>query len=82
MFWGLPMRVAADPALEAHATARRKGTGSSFRFLQAWMSTGGMARQTMSFMKTAESAPVSMVRAKRRAAGESSMAVTASAARE
>jgi hypothetical protein len=51
------MRVAAEPTFAAHASASRNGSGSSLRRPQPSMSTGVIARQTMSFVRTALKSP-------------------------
>ncbi len=55
MFWGLPMRVAAEPMFAAHASPSKKGTGFSPRREVASIKIGAMARQMMSLLKMAES---------------------------
>ena len=69
MFCGLPIRVAAEPMLAATASASRKGSGASWRRLQASISTGAIARQTMSLLKTADKAAVMTTSTASRRAG-------------
>jgi hypothetical protein len=58
MFWGLPMKVAAEPALVAAARAMTKGLGSRPRACTPAISSGTSAKITMSLASTAASAPV------------------------
>ena len=49
---GLPIRVAAEPMFEAHASASRNGTGARRRRAHTSISIGVIARHTMSFAST------------------------------
>ena len=58
MFWGLPINVAAEPALLAAARPKRNGRGSRFRALRPAQSGGVIAKTTMSLTRKAESVPL------------------------
>ena len=70
MFWGLPMRVSAEPMLAAQARARKKGRGFSPLRMHPRPSTGVMARQTTSLVRRADSTPDTRITAPRSAPGE------------
>ncbi len=74
MFCGLPMRVIAEPTFDAQASASRNGIGSSLLRTQPSMRTGAIARQTMSFARTAERNPATAMSQKRSAFGLTSRA--------
>ena len=57
MFCGLPISVAADPALLAPASAMRKGRGSSPRARVPAISSGAIAKVTTSVASSADSPP-------------------------
>ncbi len=65
MFCGLPMKVAAEPALVEAARAMTKGLGSRPRACTPAMSSGTRAKMTMSLASTAARAPqIATVRAR------------------
>ena len=57
MFCGLPIRVAAEPALVAAASAIANGRGSKPRLCAPAISRGAIVMIRMSLAKTADSAP-------------------------
>ena len=60
MFCGLPVKVAALPAFEAIATARRYGTGLRRKAPATSMTRGAITRQIASLTRKAEKNPVTM----------------------
>ncbi|MCY1546661.1 hypothetical protein D9M68_826670 [compost metagenome] len=76
MFCGLPISVAAEPMLAAHARPMRNGSGLRPRCRHSRATTGVMARQTMSLENTAESAPETTISAASRPLRDSGMAPT------
>ncbi len=74
MFCGLPISVAAEPTFDPAARPSRNGTGSSLRRAQPSTSSGAIARHTMSFTSTAESAPATRTTASSSRGGDTSSA--------
>jgi hypothetical protein len=74
MFCGLPMSVAAEPTLAAHASPSRNGSGFTRRARHASIRTGATARQTTSLLNTAASSATAKTSAPSSAGGDSGSA--------
>lgn len=62
MFRGFPVSVAAEPAFEPKATARRKGVGGSSASSTMRRTSGVIMRHTVSLTRKAERAPAESAR--------------------
>ena len=81
MFWGLPIRVAAEPVLAAKQKPSRKGAGFSPRARVIETRTGVIATTTTSLVSSADNPPATPISTASRAGGETRRPPTARAAR-